>query len=423
MNVTIWILVRTNETPFIIYEDVKTLRVHSFFRKKNKSESGLSQSSSVDHPFTTDTVENNRRIAFKDLLKSCEWLEDTIRTRQLSVLKVDFTKWGSGSSECFPLFRHTLVDPFWAVSSCVPWVKVEYAMEAISHAGAAVGIRTNFGVVLAAEKKILSKVRTVVPLPAHDPVSNSKTRTFVASRNRNGVRKNAQTRWPHSSRSCRRQFRCKPSYELCKVRPRLPKPKSILNLNSEFAEFLLSDTRWVTQSRFLWSNWSTAYVIKNKVIHSSVVFARSGFPSFSRVGTIKIKLPPHPGCVSCRYLLSRDKDCGFQLYQSDPSGNYAGWTAGWQYSWLCWIVWQAQEKCWCKFNCLFLSLTLRPQQLVQTVKLRIPFLKLTILKIWVSWMLGNWQSKFLSKRWTVPRCCQKKLRCARFLFRIMKTTR
>ena len=31
-------------------------------------------------------------------------------------------------------------------------------MEAISHAGAAVGIRTNSGVVLAAEKKILSKV-------------------------------------------------------------------------------------------------------------------------------------------------------------------------------------------------------------------------------------------------------------------------
>jgi 20S proteasome subunit alpha 3 len=31
-------------------------------------------------------------------------------------------------------------------------------MEAISHAGAAVGVRTEFGVVLAAEKKILSKV-------------------------------------------------------------------------------------------------------------------------------------------------------------------------------------------------------------------------------------------------------------------------
>lgn len=32
-------------------------------------------------------------------------------------------------------------------------------MEAISHAGAAVGVRTDEGVVLAAEKKILSKVR------------------------------------------------------------------------------------------------------------------------------------------------------------------------------------------------------------------------------------------------------------------------
>jgi len=26
------------------------------------------------------------------------------------------------------------------------------------------------------------------------------------------------------------------------------------------------------------------------------------------------------------FLSRRDKDCGFQLYQSDPSGNYAGWT-------------------------------------------------------------------------------------------------
>ncbi|MDA9261512.1 hypothetical protein N9P82_00430 [bacterium] len=41
-------------------------------------------------------------------------------------------------------------------------------MEAISHAGAAVGIRTNSGVVLAAEKKILSKV----------PLEASHTSTF-----------------------------------------------------------------------------------------------------------------------------------------------------------------------------------------------------------------------------------------------------
>jgi 20S proteasome alpha/beta subunit len=37
--------------------------------------------------------------------------------------------------------------------------QVEYAIEAISHAGSAVGILSKEGVVLAAEKKILSKAR------------------------------------------------------------------------------------------------------------------------------------------------------------------------------------------------------------------------------------------------------------------------
>ncbi len=37
-------------------------------------------------------------------------------------------------------------------------------MEAIGHAGAVVGILTNSGVVLAAEKKILSKVRASIYL-------------------------------------------------------------------------------------------------------------------------------------------------------------------------------------------------------------------------------------------------------------------
>lgn len=37
--------------------------------------------------------------------------------------------------------------------------QVEYAMEAINNAGAAIGVRATDGVVLAAEKKITSKVR------------------------------------------------------------------------------------------------------------------------------------------------------------------------------------------------------------------------------------------------------------------------
>jgi hypothetical protein len=55
----------------------------------------------------------------------------------------------------------------WAVCGCESWecllsalrAQVEYAIEAISHAGSAVGILSTEGVVLAAEKKILSKVR------------------------------------------------------------------------------------------------------------------------------------------------------------------------------------------------------------------------------------------------------------------------
>ena len=43
------------------------------------------------------------------------------------------------------------------------WLQVEYAMEAVSHAGAAVGVLSKEGVVLAAEKKIMSKVTRVPP--------------------------------------------------------------------------------------------------------------------------------------------------------------------------------------------------------------------------------------------------------------------
>ena len=43
--------------------------------------------------------------------------------------------------------------------------QVEYAMEAISNAGAALGILAKDGVVLAAEKKILSKVTSWFTIP------------------------------------------------------------------------------------------------------------------------------------------------------------------------------------------------------------------------------------------------------------------
>lgn len=45
--------------------------------------------------------------------------------------------------------------------------QVEYAMEAIGNAGSAVGILAKDGVVLAAEKRITSKVRTVTTVQLH----------------------------------------------------------------------------------------------------------------------------------------------------------------------------------------------------------------------------------------------------------------
>ncbi len=45
--------------------------------------------------------------------------------------------------------------------------QVEYAMEAISNAGAAIGILSKEGVVLIAEKKITSKVRPQIAGPSY----------------------------------------------------------------------------------------------------------------------------------------------------------------------------------------------------------------------------------------------------------------
>jgi 20S proteasome alpha/beta subunit len=45
--------------------------------------------------------------------------------------------------------------------------KVEYAMEAISQAGAAVGMKTRSGVTIAAERRILSKVQICIKQPIY----------------------------------------------------------------------------------------------------------------------------------------------------------------------------------------------------------------------------------------------------------------
>lgn len=62
-------------------------------------------------------------------------------------------------------------------------LQVEYAVEAINHAGAAVGIKTEAGVILATEKRVLSKVSSSDSKSTQlDPSKNSCWRTLLQRR-------------------------------------------------------------------------------------------------------------------------------------------------------------------------------------------------------------------------------------------------
>jgi len=144
-------------------------------------------------------------------------------------------------------------------------------MEAISHAGAAVGIRTNSGVVLAAEKKILSKL----------------LETGVASEKMHKLADHIAV--------------------------------AVAGVNSD-ANLLMNSARLFAQRYAL--SYSEPVPVE-QLVHS-LCDQKQGYTQFGGL---------RPFGVSFLFA-GWDKDCGFQLYQSDPSGNYAGWTAGLKYSWL-----------------------------------------------------------------------------------------
>jgi len=143
--------------------------------------------------------------------------------------------------------------------------QVEYAMEAISHAGVAVGIRTNFGVVLAAEKKILSKLLEIGT--ASEKMHKLDDHIAVA----------------------------------------------VAGVNSD-ANLLMNSARIFAQRHAL--SYSEQVPVE-QLVHS-LCDQKQGYTQFGGL---------RPFGVSFLFA-GWDKDCGFQLYQSDPSGNYAGWTAG-----------------------------------------------------------------------------------------------
>ena len=93
------------------------------------------------------------------------------------------------------------------------------------------------------------------------------------------------------------------------------------------AGFLHNVLHLVTQNPFLSNSSYNTYAIRSRDTLSSEVFVLLAFLFYSEGGQFQFfDIPTH--IIIFLYFFwkkNRDKSCGFQLYQSDPSGNYAGW--------------------------------------------------------------------------------------------------
>lgn len=142
--------------------------------------------------------------------------------------------------------------------------QVEYAMEAISQAGSAVGILASNGVVLAAEKRVTSKLLD--------------------------VRKNAE--------------------KMYKIDDHLA--VAVAGITAD-ANILINNAR-VEAQRYLFA-YQEPIPIEQLVIR--VCDTKQGYTQYGGL---------RPFGVSFLFA-GWDHHFGFQLYQSDPSGNYGGWKA------------------------------------------------------------------------------------------------
>eukprot|EP01090_Pellita_catalonica_P015426 TRINITY_DN4187_c0_g1_i1.p1 TRINITY_DN4187_c0_g1~~TRINITY_DN4187_c0_g1_i1.p1 ORF type:complete len:249 (-),score=41.91 TRINITY_DN4187_c0_g1_i1:424-1170(-) len=142
--------------------------------------------------------------------------------------------------------------------------QVEYAMEAISHAGASVGILAKDGIVLAAEKKNLSKLL--------EPGSQSEKMYRIDS-----------------------NIAC-----------------SVAGITAD-ANILVNFAR-VEAQRYLYAHQET---MPTEQLVERLCDIKQGYTQYGGL---------RPFGVSFLYA-GWDKHHGFQLYQSDPSGNFGGWKA------------------------------------------------------------------------------------------------
>lgn len=141
--------------------------------------------------------------------------------------------------------------------------QVEYAMEAISQAGAAVGMKTRSGVTIAAERRILSKLLE----------SSEKEKTYYIN-------------------------------EHIAV--------AVAGISSD-ANILVNYARVVAQRHL----FTYGEPIPVEQLVQAVCDQKQGYTQFGGL---------RPYGVS--FLIGGwDKEFGFQLYQSDPAGNYTAWKA------------------------------------------------------------------------------------------------
>ncbi|MEW5301564.1 MAG: hypothetical protein WDW36_004417 [Sanguina aurantia] len=145
--------------------------------------------------------------------------------------------------------------------------QVEYAMEAISNAGAAIGMLAKDGVVLIAEKKIISKLLDTKAV---------------------GVRREKMYKLDDHI-SC-----------------------AVAGITAD-ANILVNSCRLAAQ------RYTFAYQepIPVEQLVKAVCDTKQGYTQFGG---------QRPFGVSILFA-GWDEQCGYQLYQSDPSGNYGGWKA------------------------------------------------------------------------------------------------
>ncbi|KAI9142410.1 nucleophile aminohydrolase [Paraphysoderma sedebokerense] len=142
--------------------------------------------------------------------------------------------------------------------------QVEYAMEAISHAGTALGIQAKDGIVLAAEKKVTSKLLEQTVATEKIYILNNNTLTAVA-----GITSDANTLIQYA---------------------RLSAQRYLFAYNEE---------------------------IPVEQLVQKVCDLKQGYTQYGGL---------RPFGVSFLYA-GYDPHFGFQLYHSDPAGNYSGWKA------------------------------------------------------------------------------------------------